>query len=179
MTHINLQPVLQNDSVLLQPLQLSDFERLYKLARDPEVWSMHPNKDRYKREVFQNFFRGALESGGAFLIIDKSDNAVIGSTRFYDYDAESKSILIGYTFYGKAYWGRGFNAQVKKLMLDYIFRFVDTVDFHVGRDNLRSVRAMEKLGAENTGEQEIAYYGEAPKINIIFRITKEQWAKRH
>ena len=179
MTHMNLQPVLENGNVLLQPLKPSDFEKLYEVARDPEVWSMHPNKDRYKREVFQNFFKGALESGGAFLIINKCDNAVIGSTRFYDYDAGSKSILIGYTFYGKAYWGRGFNAQVKKLMLDYIFRFVDTVDFHVGRDNLRSVRAMEKLGAESISEQEIAYYGESPKINIIFQITKEQWANRH
>lgn len=171
----SLQPLLSNDQICLVPLSENDFERLYAVASDPEVWAMHPNKERYKREVFQNFFTGALESGGAFLVCDQITGEVLGSTRFYDYDEKQKSILIGYTFYGTKSWGKRINARAKKLMLDYIFQFVDKVIFHVGKDNIRSVRAMQKLGAVSLGLEEVAYFGEAPKMNVIFEIRKENW----
>lgn len=173
--NFSIQPTLENENYKLTPLQQGNFEVLYKVASDPEVWAMHPNKERYKKEVFQNFFTGALESKGAFLIVDKRSGEVLGSTRFYDYDGENKSILIGYTFYGTSSWGKTINAQVKKLMLDYIFHYVDQVVFHVGRENIRSVKAMEKLGAEKIGEEEIAYFGEESKINSIFQIKKDDW----
>ncbi len=57
---VNLQPTLENEFVKIQPLQESDFERLYAVACDPLIWEQHPNKDRYKREVFENFFKGAI-----------------------------------------------------------------------------------------------------------------------
>ena len=173
--NFSIQPTLENGNIQLIPLQESDFERLFSVAADPEVWSMHPNKERYKREVFQNFFKGAVESNGAFLIIDKNSNEVLGSTRFYDYNDEEKTIFIGYTFYGTKSWGKNINASVKKMMLDFIFQFVDKVIFHVGKDNIRSVKAMNKLGAENLGEEEVAYFGEASKMNVVFLIKKEDW----
>ncbi|WP_312819437.1 GNAT family N-acetyltransferase [Kaistella carnis] len=173
--NFSIQPTLENENIKLIPLQESDFERLFVVASDPEVWAMHPNKERYKREVFQNFFTGALESKGAFLIIDKNSGEVLGSTRFYDFNEKDKSIFIGYTFYGTKSWGKNINASVKKMMLDYIFQFVDKVIFHVGADNIRSVKAMNKLGAENLGEEEVAYFGEASKMNVVFQIKKEDW----
>ena len=171
----SIQPVLQNEEVLLMPLGSEDFERLYKVAADPEVWEQHPNKERYKREVFENFFKGAMESKGAFLVSNKLTGDVLGCTRFYDFDEENKSILIGYTFYGTNSWGKNVNRQVKKLMLDYIFHYVETVIFHVGKENMRSIKAMEKLGALKVGEEEIAYFGELPKINVVFEIRKANW----
>ena len=174
----SIQPILENDDFKLFPLLESDFERLFTVASDPKVWEMHPNKERYKREVFQNFFKGAMESEGAFLIINKNSNEVLGSTRFYDYDENNKSIFIGYTFYGTKSWGKNINSSVKKIMLDYIFQFVEVVIFHVGKDNLRSVKAMEKLGAENLGEEEVAYFGENSKTNIVFQIKKENWVMK-
>ncbi|WP_051190518.1 GNAT family N-acetyltransferase [Kaistella palustris] len=175
--NFSLQPVLENDLLKLQPLTANDFEKLYAVASDPEVWAMHPNKERYKREVFQNFFNGAFQSGGAFLILDKKSDEVLGSTRFYDYNEKEKTILIGYTFYGTKSWGKNINSSVKKMMLDYIFQFVDRVIFHVGKNNIRSVKAMNKLGAENKGEEEVAYFGEDSKTNIIFEIKKEDWQR--
>ncbi|ESU23491.1 acetyltransferase, ribosomal protein N-acetylase [Flavobacterium enshiense DK69] len=160
----------------LIPLQLNDFEALYQVASDPLIWEQHPNKDRYKREVFQNFFEGALVSKGAFIIIDKKTNAVIGSTRFYNLDPETRSVLIGYTFYGRNYWGSTFNPMVKKLMLDYAFQFVDMVYFHIGAHNIRSQKAIERLGAVKVREIEVAYHGEPEKLNFEYRIQKEQWA---
>lgn len=173
--HFSIQPTLENEIISLVPLEKHDFEELFDVASDPKVWEQHPNKERYKREVFENFFQGAMESKGAFLVIDQETEEVLGSTRFYDYNKEDNSILIGYTFYGTKSWGKNINSQVKKLMLDYIFEFVDKVIFHVGKENIRSVKAMTKLGAEDLGEEEVAYFGEDSKTNIVFQIKREDW----
>src|SRR5690606_20447722 len=133
-----IQPLLENERVKLIPLKEEDFERLYEVASDPNVWAQHPNKNRFEREVFQNFFKGAMESKGAFLILDKNSEEIAGSTRFYNYNERDNSILIGYTFYAVKFWGKGLNSSAKKLMLDYIFQFVDKVIFHVGAENFRS-----------------------------------------
>jgi RimJ/RimL family protein N-acetyltransferase len=175
--NFSVQQDIRNENVVLKPLKESDFEDLFSQAADEEVWNQHPNKNRYKREVFENFFSGALESKGAFVIIDKFSNQIIGSTRFYDFNEEDNSIFIGYTFYGKAFWGKNYNSQVKKLMLDYIFQFVVSVNFHVGNENFRSQKAMGKLGAQNMGELNVAYFGEESRTNILYRIKKEDWVK--
>lgn len=91
---LNLQPHLSTEHVELCPLQTSDFERLYDVASDPEIWKQHPNKNRYQRKVFQTFFEGALQSGGAFIIIDKKTKQAIGSTRFYAFDEDENSIFM-------------------------------------------------------------------------------------
>lgn len=170
MPPFSIQTPLENDKALLLPLQDSDFEALYAVASDPAVWAQHPNKDRWQREVFANFFDGAMKSGGAFRIIDKATGEVAGSSRFYDYDEAENTILIGYTFYGTRFWGKGLNPSVKKLMLDYIFQFVDKVQFHIGSHNFRSQIAITRLGAEKVGELEVAYYGEPSKLNFVYEL---------
>lgn len=169
---MNIQATLENENVKLVPLNPNDFEELFSVASDPKIWEQHPNKDRYQREVFEKFFQGAIESKGAFKIMDKSSNEVAGSTRFYDYNPKENSIFIGYTFYATKFWGSKLNPQVKKLMLDYIFQFVDKVNFHVGKDNIRSQKAMEKLGAKKVDEVNVAYFGEPAKLNVVFEIDK-------
>lgn len=175
--HFSTQPTLESENYKLIPLKETDFERIFTVASDPKIWEQHPNPDRYKRDVFENFFKGAIESKGAFLVLNKNSNEVLGCTRFYGYDAQNRSILIGYTFYGTNSWGKNVNAEIKKQMLDYIFQYVDKVIFHVGKDNIRSLKAMNKLGAENIGEEEVAYFGEKPKTNIVYEIRKENWLR--
>jgi RimJ/RimL family protein N-acetyltransferase len=167
----SIQPILENENVKLIPLQNSDFEDLYKVASDPLIWEQHPNKDRYKKETFKTFFEGAMISKGAFLITDKKSSEIAGSTRFYDYDENENSIFIGYTFYARKFWGSKLNPQVKKLMIDHIFQYVDSVKFHVGKDNIRSQKAMEKLEAEFKGEVPVAYFGEETKLNVEYWIS--------
>jgi len=173
--HFSIQPTLSNEKATLIPLEEADFEALYAVASDPAIWEQHPNKDRYKREVFRSFFDGALASGGAFKIIDKASGELAGSTRFYDYDAAANSILIGYTFYATRFWGTGINPSVKRLMLDYIFQFVDTVVFHVGANNIRSQMAMTRLGAVKVAEKEVAYFAEPTRHNFVYEIQKGDW----
>ncbi|MBK8750107.1 MAG: GNAT family N-acetyltransferase [Saprospiraceae bacterium] len=173
--NINIQPTLENENVILHPLQDKDFADLYAVASDPKIWEQHPNKDRCKIEVFKVFFDGAMQSKGAFKIVNKASGNVMGSTRFYDHNQEENSISIGYTFYGREYWGKGFNHSVKSLMLDYIFQFVSKVHFHIGAENIRSQIAIGRLGTTKIDEQEIAYFGEQAKLNYIYCLTKEEW----
>lgn len=169
------QPTLENECVKIEPLQEGDFETLYAVASDPAIWEQHPNKDRYKREVFEIFFKGAIESGGAFLVFDKQSGDVIGSSRFYELDSDRRSVAIGYTFFAKDHWGSIYNPALKRLMIDHAFRFVDSVFFHIGALNIRSQKAIERLGAKKISEIEVAYYGEPSKLNFLYEIKKEDW----
>ncbi|MXV53056.1 GNAT family N-acetyltransferase [Pedobacter sp. HMF7647] len=171
----SIQPILQNDRAVLYPLKPDDFDALYEVASDEKVWEQHPNKDRWKKDVFETFFDGAMASKGAFKIIDGASGEVAGSTRFYDYNPEDNSIFIGYTFYGTRFWGTGLNLAVKRIMLDYIFQYVNAVYFHIGATNLRSQIAIVRLGAIKVGEQTVAYHGETPKLNFVYEIKKENW----
>lgn len=176
--NFSIQTELENETVLLLPLKESDFEELYQAASDPKIWEQHPNPDRYKRDVFQTFFEGAILSKGAFKIIDKESGKVAGSSRYYDYNPEENSILMGYTFYTTEYWGTGINHRVKKLMMDYIFQFVDAVIFHIGAKNIRSQISIERLGAKKIKEQEVEYFGESSRLNFIYQINKEDYNNR-
>lgn len=171
--NFSIQPELENEKYQLIPLSQGDFEALYEVASDPKVWEQHPNKNRFEREVFKNFFNGAIESKGAFKIVEKSSGDVLGSTRFYDFDENKNSIFIGYTFYGTKSWGKGINPQIKKLMLDYIFQYVDTVHFHIGKENFRSQTALKRLGGKKIAEEEVAYFGEPARTNFVYEIKNE------
>ena len=171
----NIQPTLETEKVILYPLQEKDFEVLCTTASDPKIWEQHPNKDRWKKDIFKTFFNGAIQSKGAFKIVDKATESVIGSTRIYDYNKQENSMFIGYTFYAVQYWGKGINQLVKSTMLDYVFQFVSKVYFHIGADNIRSQIAISRLGAEKITEQEVTYFGETPKLNFMYIISKEKW----
>jgi RimJ/RimL family protein N-acetyltransferase len=171
--NFSIQTKLENEKTILYPLQDKDFDVLYAVASDPKIWEQHPNKNRWQKEVFKTFFDGAIQSKGAFLIVDKATEKVIGSTRFYDYNEEEDSIFMGYTFYGVDSWGKGINRSVKETMLDYIFQFVSKVHFHIGADNIRSQIAISRIGAEKIAEQEVAYFGEPSRLNYVYEIKKK------
>jgi RimJ/RimL family protein N-acetyltransferase len=147
----DLQPILKGELLLLRPLRPEDFDDLYAVASDPLIWEQHPVKDHYKEEVFKEFFREALESGGALIAIDSLDGRVIGSSRFWGYDKEKSAIEIGWTFLAKSHWGGIYNREMKHLMLRHAFKFVHSVVFLVGPQNWRSRRAMEKIGGVLVG----------------------------
>ncbi|MEO7207739.1 MAG: GNAT family N-acetyltransferase [Steroidobacteraceae bacterium] len=173
-----LQPQLQNDLIRLEPLRAGDFEELYAVASDPLIWEQHPSRDRYQRVVFENFFNGAMESGGAFRVIDNTNGELIGSSRYSNYEEDRRQIDIGYTFIARSRWARHYNRALKTLMLDHAFKFVDQVIFKVGINNWRSRKAMEKLGGIYIGEQSVSYSGEPSHPNVVFKIDARGWANR-
>ncbi len=176
---INLQPVLTGDLILAIPLKESHFNELYAAAADPLIWEQHPNKNRWQKDAFENYFRGAIESGGALLVTDPVTKETIGCSRFYDYNAENKSVSIGYTFFVRDRWGTGHNYALKKMMLDHIFQYVEKVHFYIGAQNKRSQVSLERFGAVKTHEEETAYYGEAPKLDYVYVIPKVNWESKN
>jgi len=150
-SNFNLQPdFLEDEIIKLIPLEENHFEELFIVASDPLIWDQHPAKERSTREGFKAFFETGISSKGAFLILDKKTNEIIGTTRYYDYKPENSSIAIGYTFMAQKFWGGPYNKSCKKLLIDYAFQHVDKVIFHVAAENFRSQKAVLKLGAEKT-----------------------------
>jgi RimJ/RimL family protein N-acetyltransferase len=146
-----LQPHLRGTLVDLRPLRAEDFASLYAAASDPLIWAQHPSPDRCREPVFREFFREAIESRGALLASDARDGRVIGSSRYHAYDAWRRDIEIGWTFLARSRWGGAYNGEMKQLMLAHAFRFVDRVKFLIGANNLRSRRAIERIGASFVG----------------------------
>ena len=144
MQDFELQPVLRGNRIVLRPLRSDDFEALFACASDPLIWAQHPVPNRYQEPVFRKFFDGAVESGGAFTVLD--GDKVVGSSRYYN--LMPRQVTIGYTFLARSHWGGSTNAEMKRLMLEHAFRFVDEARFEIGATNFRSRRAIEKIGAK-------------------------------
>ncbi len=133
---------------------------------------MHPERDRYKEEVFRRYFSGAMESGGAFLVVDRKTGVIIGSTRYSHLVPERSEIEIGWTFLARPYWGGRYNQDMKRLMLAHAFQFVDRVVLLVGPHNFRSRRAVEKIGGIERGRR-VADGRES----IIYEITADAFRR--
>lgn len=167
------QPNLTGDLLELRPLEPSDWEALFAVASDPLIWEQHPVRDRYQEEVFQGFFREALESGGALAVIDRQTGEVIGSSRFHAHDPEKREIEIGWTFLPRSYWGGKYNGEMKRLMMEHAFQFVDCVIFQVAPDNWRSRKAVEKIGGVLGGTNVLNLQGHVVE-HVVYRIMKPQ-----
>lgn len=170
---LDLQPTLAGPQIRLRPLTASDYQELFRAASDPLIWAQHPNPARGTREGFELFFEGALRSRGCLVAIDTVRESLIGWSRYSDYVA-GESVTIGYTFLARSHWGGAANAQMKRLMLRHAFKEVPAVLFTVAERNLRSRRAVEKLGAELTGAEDVPRWGQ---IHVIYRLTPHLWMR--
>jgi RimJ/RimL family protein N-acetyltransferase len=146
MSDPDFQPTLIGPSITIRPIAAADWPELFAAGSDPEIWKVHPASDRYTEPQFRKFFDGAVASQMAFVFVDRATGRLIGSSRYYGYDPERSEIEIGWTFIARSHWGGGANREVKRLMLDHAFTFVDTVVFWVGEENWRSQGAMTKIG---------------------------------
>ena len=164
----DLQPTLDGELVRLRPLRPEDWDALFAVASDPLIWEQHPAHDRWKREVFERFFADALASKGAFLVLDAKDGRAIGSSRYHCLDMEKREVEIGFTFLARSHWGGAHNGEMKRLMLDHAFRFVDGVVFVVGDTNFRSQKAVEKIGGVRAGTRTEP----DGRVSVIFRIAR-------
>jgi len=146
-----LQPTLRGSLLHLRPLAEDDRQALFAVAQDPLIWEQHPDKTRSQPEGFERFFTQAMESGGALVALDPVAGQMIGSSRYYGHDPAAREVEIGWTFLARRYWGGAYNREMKQLMLDHAFRFVDRVLFLIAPENYRSQRAVLKLGAVPDG----------------------------
>lgn len=156
----------------LRPLTREDFDPLFAAASDRLIWEQHPESDRYQRETFQRYFDGAIDSKGAFAIIERKSGRVIGSSRYCNLDESVGEVEVGWTFLERAFWGGVYNRELKSLMLEHAFRFLDRVLFVVGENNIRSQKALEKIGARLLRRVEASSGDDITKL--VFVITQEE-----
>lgn len=147
----DLQPVLEGRLLHLRPLVPADFDALHAAAGDPLIWAQHPESDRWTEPVFRRYFEGAIRSGGAFAVIERATGRMVGSSRYDHLDPVASEVEIGWTFLERRLWGGEHNREMKTLMIEHAFRFVERVFFVVGEDNQRSRKALEKIGARFVG----------------------------
>lgn len=171
-----LQPHLKGKLIEVRPLEPDDFDALFAAASDPLIWEQHPEPDRYTRPVFQKFFDGAIDSRGGLAVLDRKSGRIIGSSRYFNLKPKSKSepseIEIGFTFLERAYWGGEYNGELKRLMVEHALKFVERVVFVVGERNLRSQKALEKIGARYLRKAELPGPDGTLKPNVIFAISR-------
>ena len=174
---MNRQPVLEGERLLLRPLRPDDWAALFGVASDPLVWEQHPAHDRWQEPVFRAFFDDALAKGGALAAIDQTSSALIGSSRFQNHDpAGGGSVEIGWTFLARSHWGGVWNREMKRLMIRHALDVVECVRFVVGADNLRSRRAMKKIGGHLTGVRETRMLAGGPVDHVHYAITRASFA---
>ena len=157
--------------LVLRPLQAEEFEALFAVASDPLIWEQHPDRERHTEERFRIFFREALESGGALIALDARDGRVLGSSRYQLRAAAPDEVEIGWTFLARSHWGGRHNGEMKRLMLEHAFRFVERVVFLIGPENIRSQRAVEKIG----GVRAEPRLGMDGKEKVVYAIAAEAW----
>lgn len=170
---MDLQPVLRGPLLELRPLTPDDFPALFAVASDPLIWEQHPVRERYREEVFRDFFRTGLDSGGAFVVIDRHDGTIIGSSRYHAYDPALGEVEIGWTFLARRYWGGRYNGEMKRLMLEHAFRYVQRVIFVIGPENHRSRRAVEKIGGVLIGTR----VEDGGRETVVYALTRSEYLR--
>jgi RimJ/RimL family protein N-acetyltransferase len=179
------QTILEDDTVLLRPLQLSDVENLLEISEnEPETWEYSLVRADGKSNL-ENYIQLALEAKAKqtefpFVVFDKKSGKYAGSTRFYDINFKFKTIQLGYTWYGKDFRGTGLNKHCKYLLLQFAFETLgmERVEFRADNNNQRSIAAMKSIGCTVEG----ILRSHMPTIDcnirrdsIILSILKSEW----
>lgn len=170
--HFEWQPHLVGDLLELRPLRPEDWDALFAVARDPLIWEQHPARDRHQEAVFREFFREALESGGALAVIDRKTQGIIGSSRYFGFDPDKGEIEIGWTFLARSHWGGTYNGELKRLMLDHAFTCVENVVFLIAPTNVRSQKAVAKIGGVMTERRTRTSPTGALVEHVVYQVRK-------
>lgn len=171
----DLQPTLQSEQVILRPLSEEDLESLYEVASDPLIWEQHPDK-RWQRPVFESFFRDAMASKGALIALDKKSGKIMGTSRFSLVKDIQNAVEIGWTFLAREYWGGPYNKEIKSLMMKHAFNYVEHVLFFIHENNIRSQKAVEKIGGKKITHLDGQLLPTRSNANVIY-VTSAQHVK--
>ena len=173
---MNLQPHLEDDLIIIRPLQEDDFRALYAVASDPLIWEQHTAHDRHELNVFTQLFEESIKSGGALIVVDRRSGNIIGSSRYARSPSDSSAIEIGWSFLDRVYWGGKYNGAKKKLMIDHAFHSgMKIVLFHIAKVNIRSQRAVEKIGGHRIEGLKYQNLYKNPEMNFTYVIKRQDW----
>lgn len=180
----NREYILEDDCVLLRPLQHNDCNNLLLFAlNEPEIWtySLVPVAGEENLEKYINTAIAARSEGKEypFIVFDKRTQEYAGSTRFYDIQPANKTLQLGYTWYGKKFQGTGLNKHCKYLLLQFAFEKLgmERVEFRADNNNKRSIAAMKSIGCTVEGvlRSNVPKHDGPRRDSIILSILKSEW----
>lgn len=179
--------ILEDDRVLLRPLEENDYESLLAFAlQEPDLWTYSLVSPAGKAGM-QTYILQALkarEEGKEypFIVYDKATEQYAGCTRFYDIQLQYQSLQLGYTWYGKAFQRTGLNRHCKYLLLSFAFEDMgmERVEFRADNNNARSIAAMKAIGCTVEGvlRSHMPVYNGTRRDSIVLSILKEEWFGR-
>lgn len=178
-------PTLENERVKLTLLSLENYKALLTVAQEKDLIQYSPSKINtpedlraYVQVAVDGFYNKTIIP---FIIYDKQIEAYVGSTRFGLIHWKNKVLHIGWTWISKSVQGTGLNKQMKYLMLKYAFETLDfdKVEFRIDERNLRSRKAVEKIGATLEGilRKDTLMKDGFKRSTCCYGILKEEWPK--
>jgi RimJ/RimL family protein N-acetyltransferase len=179
---------LRGRFVYLEPAEEQHREALRKLARDERLWEYTKTliiDDTYDVQ-FDKYYNEALDNramgGQSFVIRCAKDGSIIGMTRILHVEPKDKRAEIGHTWYIPAVWGKLHNKECKLLLLEYIFETAGygRVEFRVAHQNIRSQKAVEKIGGLKEGVlRKFTYRNDGSvRHTVVFSIIDEEWPEK-
>jgi N-acetyltransferase len=168
----DFQPHLYGELVSMRPMNEADFEPLYAVASDPLIWTMHPTHERWQRPVFRATIDEAFAEKGGLVAINTATGAIIGFSRYSQIAAGPNEIEIGWSFLARDYWGGRHNRDMKSIMVTHALSSFERVIFRVGETNIRSRRAMEKIGGVRIAWDEILTIFDRKAVYIAYEIRR-------
>ena len=179
--------VLENERVLLRPLNMDDHAHLLPFAlNEPQIWRFSLI-NAAGVEGLRNYMKLAVDARNEgkeypFIVYDKYQEKYAGSTRFYDINLPFQTLQLGYTWYGKDFQGTGLNRHCKYLLLNYAFETLqmERVEFRADALNSRSVAAMKRIGCTVDGilRSNMPNRDGGRRDSIVLSILKEEWNSR-
>ncbi len=176
--------LLEDERVLLRPLQPEDFKHLLPFAlREPGLWKYSITSAAGK-EGMKHYMQVALKARRRgkeypFIVFDKAAQQYAGSTRFYDLQLPYQYLQLGYTWYGKAFQGTGLNRHCKYLLLNFAFEQLnmERVEFRADADNERSIAAMKSIGCVPEGilRNHVPRQDGGRRNSMVLSIIKSEW----
>jgi RimJ/RimL family protein N-acetyltransferase len=176
--------ILENERVLLRPLQVSDASLLGRYVNEePDLWQYSlaaiTNTKNLEKYIQAAIEARANKTSYAFIVFDKLLNTYVGCTRFYDIQLNFQTTQIGYTWYSKKCWGTKLNENCKFLLLQLAFDQMgfERVEFRADNNNKRSIAAMQKIGCTIEGvlRNHLPMPNGKRRDSIVLSILKEDW----
>jgi N-acetyltransferase len=172
----DFQPTLSDDHFTLRPLCADDWDAVFAAASDPLIWELHPVSDRHTEVSFRPYFAERLTAGGTLVIVERATGKIVGWSSYGNLDETVGEVEIGWTFLIRDHWGGPTNRHMKQLMLGHAFQFVNTVVFRIGENNVRSRRAVEKIGGVWNGRMTTITVKGVAIPHCVYAITQEAFS---
>ena len=175
--------ILSGDAVRLEPLSQEHAQGLYNRGRSTADWAYMPRGCFVDLADTRQWIDAALGATGQqpFGIVETGKSKVVGSTRYLNIRPQHRSLEIGWTWLGQESQRTGINTEVKLLLLTHAFEHLGAVrvEFKTDGRNLRSQRALERIGATLEGvlRQHMIVQGDYRRDSVYFSVIDRDWPR--